>query len=129
MASDWTAAGAIGARSGVAQFNVVGGESIIRVDMVMASAAASIAGDAITGQFELQSTGFASSPMRFTARGVTPAIVGTGENRMVPVMTRDVVFMPIDRYCVIDAYHDSNPTAFATDYWQVDVEFIRPGEE
>jgi len=128
LASPWTAAGAIGARSGVAQFNVVGGESIIRVDMVMASAAASIAGDAITGQFELQSTGFASSPMRFTCGSVTPAIVGTGEQRQAPIMTRDIVYMPIDRYCVIDAYHDSNATAFATDYWQVDVEFLRPGE-
>ena len=122
-----TACGAAGARAGPAAFNVVGGEAITEVYGTLGGTTWAAA-EAKDGIWELNSSGFASSPLRYGSAGSAAPALGAGMFYGHVEMTKESVYVPIDRYTVIDSYFDNNPSAVNTDYWMAGVQFIRPGE-
>ena len=123
-----TNAGAAGARSAAAQINVTGGSAITEVYGVIASENWA-AGDARDGIFEMQSTGFATSPIFYGSPGSAAPALGAGQFYGHCEMAKEPLYLPIDRYTVIQSYFNGNPTSLATDDWMAGVQFIRPGED
>ncbi|GAG96126.1 unnamed protein product, partial [marine sediment metagenome] len=125
-----TASGAAQARAtAAANIQVIGGFALTEeYGCIGGNAAAAAGGDCLSGIFELQSSAFAASPIRYGSRGTACGWLGAGVEVGHVKMTREPLYMTIDRYCVIEQHFNSDTTAVATDQWQVGVQFIRPGE-
>jgi len=123
-----TAAAAGAATATGTAYNVVGGSALTEVYGNISKDAVAAA-DPMQGTFRLESSGFDASPVRYGGEHGIPPALGTLLGTNAANMTRHALYMPIDRYTVIQDYFEGFTNMVNTDDWQTGVQFIRPGED